>query len=71
MKCKYCEEDMEKDDIDYSFKGCYDVSWICQFCKLNLVQKFRFSQLFEEILYDDDGDVVEKKKYKIKVENKK
>ena len=28
MKCKNCDKEMRRDDVDYNFEGNYDVYWV-------------------------------------------
>lgn len=44
MKCKKCQNEMKKDDVDFNFKGCYDVYWICEHCKMSCREKVRYGK---------------------------
>lgn len=41
LKCRYCNEDMEVDDVDYSFQGNYDIYWRCPKCAASAVVNYR------------------------------
>lgn len=41
--CKYCGKEMIKDDIDFQFKGCYDIYWLCD-CGASCIEKVRYSK---------------------------
>lgn len=42
MKCINCNEDMIVDDVDYNFKGNYDIYWLCPKCDSGAVEEVRF-----------------------------
>lgn len=48
MKCRYCGTEMQKDDVDFNFKGNYDIYWICPKCESSCIEEVRFSQSFRE-----------------------
>lgn len=53
MKCKNCENQMIKDDVDFNFKGNYDNYWICENCFTSYIEKIRFGKQFE-IIWDEN-----------------
>lgn len=44
MKCKYCGNEMELDDVDYNFKGNQDDYLICD-CGASCVVKVRYDKI--------------------------
>ena len=46
--CKYCNSEMEKDDMDFRFKGCCDYYWYCPKCGSALYQKERYNSICKE-----------------------
>lgn len=44
MICKYCGAEMQKDDVDFNFKGNKDIYWVCNKCKIGCVEKIRYSK---------------------------
>lgn len=49
MNCIYCNTKMEKDDVDYNFKGNYNIYWLCPKCGSSCLEKIRFSKSFRKI----------------------
>lgn len=58
MKCKYCGAEMQKDDVDFNFKGNYDIYWICPKCETSCIEQYRFSQSFKEFWHCENNDKV-------------
>lgn len=46
MTCKYCNQEMIKDDVDFRFKGNKDIYWLCE-CGGSCVEEIRFSKTFK------------------------
>ena len=53
-KCKYCNKEMLKDDMDFQFKGCCDYWWYCPNCGSTLYQKERYGNICKEIWCEPD-----------------
>lgn len=47
LKCRYCNENMEIDDVDYNFQGNYDIYWTCPKCGAYGVELIRFSHRYK------------------------
>lgn len=65
MECIYCSTKMEKDDVDYNFKGNFDIYWLCPKCGSCCIEEVRFSQPYCEIWHSElygKEEVVYKKK---------
>lgn len=43
--CKYCGAKMEVDDVDYNFKGNYDIHWECYKCCSGCISRTRYGKL--------------------------
>ena len=39
---------MVKDDVDFNFKGNYDIYWICPKCNASCIQKVRYGKTIKE-----------------------
>lgn len=46
LKCRYCNEDMEVDDVDYNFSSNYDIYWTCPKCNAGAIEKIRFGKRY-------------------------
>ena len=44
MKCKFCNSEMRKDDVDYNFKGNQDNYYICDNCGASTFEKIRYNK---------------------------
>ena len=44
-KCKYCDTEMEMDDIDFNFKGNQDEYFTCPTCTSTLYRKIRYGKV--------------------------
>lgn len=44
MKCKFCNKDMELDDVDFNFEGNQDNYWICNNCGVSAFEKIRYGK---------------------------
>ena len=44
MKCKFCNSEMRKDDVDYNFKGNQDNYYICDSCGASAFEKIRYNK---------------------------
>lgn len=64
--CKNCKNEMIQDDVDFNFKGCYDIYFICQHCGTHLIREIRFSQKHRDIWEYSKPNRQEIIKYKIK-----
>lgn len=42
MKCKFCNNEMRLDDVDYNFKGNQDNYYICDKCNASAFEKIRY-----------------------------
>ena len=62
--CLYCGEKMFVDDIDYNFKGYYDLYLLCHTpgCNCSAVCEYRYNKL-TKTYYCKDGDVVKEIKH--------
>lgn len=61
MICDFCGAEMEKDDVDYNFKGNYDIYWLCPKCESSCIEEVRFSQSFRELWHSElNGECFEK-----------
>ena len=56
--CRECGAEMYQDDLDYNFKGNYDVYWNCPDCQTSCIEKIRFGQKYIEDWHSENGDVV-------------
>ena len=54
MKCKNCGKEMRKDDVDYNFKGNYDIYWICDECNISCEEKVRYGKTINEIWSEEE-----------------
>ena len=46
--CRYCNTEMYQDDVDFNFKGNYDIYWQCPNCQTSCIEEVRFAQKFKE-----------------------
>lgn len=53
MICKYCNQEMIKDDVDFRFKGNKDIYWLCE-CGGSCVEEIRFSKTFKLEWFKED-----------------
>lgn len=44
MKCRYCQNEMRLDDVDYNFKGNKDNYWSCDNCNASAFEKIRYNK---------------------------
>lgn len=51
--CKNCGKQMQKDDVDFNFRGNYDIYWVCDSCSTSCIEKIRFGKIFKEEWYQD------------------
>lgn len=58
MKCMFCGSEMVKDDVDFNFKGNYDIYWVCQHCPTSCIEQYRFSQSFKEIWHSENNNEI-------------
>lgn len=57
MICRECNSDMTKDDVDYNFKGNYDVYWGCSTCNTSCIEVIRYGRPIKEIWHSEIDDV--------------
>lgn len=60
MKCINCNEDMIVDNIDYNFKGNYDIYWVCPKCSLSAIEEVRFGSTMMITYLDCEGTGVKR-----------
>lgn len=41
MKCKYCDNEMKLDDVDFNYKGNKDNYYLCENCNASATEKIR------------------------------
>lgn len=58
MICKECNSEMRKDDVDFSFPGCENIYWECDFCLTGCIEKIRFNQSFIEVWHSENDGIV-------------
>ena len=52
--CKYCGKEMRRDGVRITtFKGNYDVYWICDNCLTRCRQKVRYNKFYKEYWIDE------------------
>lgn len=51
LTCRYCNEDMEVDDVDYYFQTNYDIYWCCPKCGSSAIEKIRFGKRYSLRVY--------------------
>ena len=51
LKCRYCNEDMEVDDVDHYFQTNYDIYWRCPKCGAGAIEKIRFNMRYSLRVY--------------------
>ena len=44
MVCKFCNNLMRLDDVDFNFKGNKDNYWVCDNCNCSAVEKIRYGK---------------------------
>ncbi len=47
MECKFCGNQMDKEDVDFNFKGNMDVYWICKKCNASAISKIRYGHFWK------------------------
>lgn len=45
MKCKYCDNQMRLDDVDFNFKGNKDNYWVCDNCNASALEEIRYGKI--------------------------
>lgn len=51
MICIYCNKEMRKDDVDFSFRGNKDIYWQCYHCSSSCIEKIRFNKSLKILWY--------------------
>jgi len=69
MICKYCKKEMELDDTDFNFKGCYDNYWLCS-CGVDCVQTVRYNETYY-LDWFKDGNLIDHERFNHKWIDKK
>lgn len=68
LNCRYCGAEMYQDDVDFRFKGNYNVYWTCPDCATSCIEEIRFDQKFKERWHSEENGVKDEIiKLKIKV----
>lgn len=49
MICRYCKKEMTKDDVDFNFKGNFNIYWLCEHCNATCYEAVRFDKLYKRI----------------------
>ena len=66
--CRYCGTKMYQDDVDYNFKGNYDIYWNCPNCQTSCIEQIRFGETFKELWHSEENGVKDEEiKHKIEI----
>lgn len=58
MKCPNCFKTLVRDDIEVSFKGCYEDYLICKCCPVSCILSVRFGKPFKAYWHDESNGSV-------------
>lgn len=54
IKCKYCNNEMRLDDVDFNFKGNKDNYYVCDNCNARAFEKIRYGKSISVEFEKDD-----------------